>query len=89
MPASSYTSVVPAVEFESTTPAYETGDYPLRLRWQIGRGSGTRTHGSGFGDRQCSRFAYSPISKSNEKPRPEPRSDGKSSTQTPKTRLPK
>ena len=35
---------------------------------EYGRGSGTRTHGSGFGDRQCSRFAYSPISKSNEKP---------------------
>ena len=27
-------NLVPAVELESTTPAYETGDYPLRLHWQ-------------------------------------------------------
>ena len=61
-------NLVPAVELESTTPAYETGDYPLRLRWQIWQGRQDLNPQVSGWSRAVWPLAYAPISKSNKKP---------------------
>ena len=82
MPSSSYTYMVPAVRLELTTPAYETGDYPLRLRWRILAGAarfelaspGLESGSLAVSLRPCkSQFT---CQRPKQKPQPKPGSDG-------------